>query len=356
MKDAKTKLKQKKTINSKLKANRLIRAAVIGIGLMGKHHARNYSELAGVDLVGISDIDEVEGEKTASTHNSRFYKDYKRMIELERPDVVSLAVPTKWHYPIALDLIKKNIHVLIEKPITYSIDEAKELIEESRKVGVKIAVGHIERFNPVVIKLKELIKEGKLGTIVSVMARRAGSIPPRIKDANVILDIGVHDIDLLNFILESRPVNVYASGGRAILKKHEDYADIFLEYPNAYNSLKITGHIQANWITPVKIRKLNVTGTKGYAVVNLLTQELILFDTDYTQEFDDFEDFIGKFKESKGKKIPVDLKEPLRLQLQSFINAVRTGKEVAVSPEEGVLALRTAILATETIRIKDGRI
>ena len=220
---------------------------------------------------------------------------------------------------------------------------------------MRLTVGHIERFNPAVIKLKELIKKGKLGTIVSVMTRRAGTIPSRIKDANVILDIGVHDLDLLNFILDSQPSNVYASGGKAILKNHEDYADIFLEYPSSKNGLKVTGHVQVNWLTPIKIRKINVTGTKGYAVINLVTQDLIIFNSNYTQEFDDFNDFVGKFKESKGRKVVVDLKEPLRIQLEKFISAVEKKSAPDVLPEDALLALRTAILATETIRIKSGK-
>ena len=338
------------------KTLKTLRAAVIGIGSMGRHHVRNYAQIPNTDLVGVADLDEIAGQKLALKFETQFYSDYRRLLEIERPDIVSLAVPTKLHHELAMDIIGRNIHVLIEKPISYTVDEAKEIIEEAKKVGVKVTVGHIERFNPAVVKLKELIADGKLGTIVSIMARRAGTIPARIKDANVIVDIGVHDIDLLNFILETKPQNIFASGGRAILKKHEDYADIFLEYPNSQDGLKITGHIQVNWLTPVKIRKLNITGTRGYAVVNLATQELILFDTQYSQDFDDFDDFIGKFKESKGKKIAVDLKEPLRLQLESFITSVLTGKEVAVTAEDALQALRAAILSTETIRIKDGKL
>lgn len=352
----KTILKKKVAQQKSFKPSKILRAAVIGIGSMGRHHVRNYAQIPNVDLVGISDLDEVVGQTLSTKFETVFYKDYKKLLEIERPDIVSLAVPTKLHHKLALDIIRRNIHVLIEKPISYTVDEAKEIIEEAKRVGVKVTVGHIERFNPAVVKLKELIADGKLGTIVSVMARRAGTIPARIKDANVIVDIGVHDIDLLNFILESKPQNIFASGGRAILKKYEDYADIFLEYPNSQNGLKITGHIQVNWLTPVKIRKLNITGTRGYVVVNLLTQELILFDTEYTQDFDDFDDYIGKFKESNGKKITVDLKEPLRLQIESFITSVSFGKEVAVTVEDALHALRAAILATETIRIKDGKL
>ena len=336
-----------------MKSQRL-KAAVIGVGRMGRHHARNYSQMRGLELVGVSDTDETTGQKAAREFKTRFYKNYLEMLEDENPQLVSLATPTRFHHPIALDVIRRKIHLLIEKPITFNIDEAQEVIAEAKKHKIKLTVGHVERFNPAVIALKKLIRQGRLGTIISIMARRAGTIPDRIKDANVILDIGVHDIDLLNFILEKRPINVFAFGGRAILRKHEDYADIFLEYPHGKDGLKMTGHIQTNWLTPVKIRKLNVTGIKGYAVVNLLTQELILFDTKYTQEFDDFEDFVGKFKESTGKKIKVILKEPLRAQLESFVDSIINGKAPAVSPDEALWALRTAILATESIRIKSG--
>lgn len=333
-----------------------LKAAVIGVGSMGRHHARNYFDINTVDLVGICDMDEKAGRSIASKFGVKYYKDYKQMVDFEGPDLISLAVPTRMHHPIALDLIRNKNNVLIEKPIAFNISEAQELIYEAKKHKVKLTVGHIERFNPVIIKLREIIKKDKIGTIISIMARRAGVIPNRISDTNVIIDMGVHDIDLINVILKRQPVNIYAYGGRAVLKKQEDYADIFLEYPSGKDGLKVTGHIQANWLTPVKIRKLNVTGTKGYAVVDLLAQKLILFDTKYTQDFDDFEDYIGKFKQSMGRKIKVSLKEPLRAQLESFIDSVANDKPPAVPPEEALWALRTAILATENIRMRDKRL
>ena len=341
---------------SKKTSKRKLRSAVIGVGAMGKHHARNYSQMRSVDLVGVSDLDEKLGKRVAKDFGSKYYKDYQDLLEIEKPDLVSISVPTKFHYPVALDVIKSKIHLLIEKPITFNLDEAQDLVVAAKRARVKLTVGHIERFNPAIIKLKHLVKEGKLGTIVSIMARRAGIIPGRIKDANVILDIGVHDIDLLNFILERKPTNVHAFGGRAILKKHEDYADVLLEYPSGKDGLRVTGHIQTNWLTPVKIRKINITGTKGYAVIDLINQSIILFNSNYTQEFDDFEDFVGKFRESKGKKITVLKREPLRSQLESFVESVLTGSKLAVTAEEAIWALKIAQIATESIKIKDRRI
>jgi UDP-N-acetylglucosamine 3-dehydrogenase len=348
--------KTKKPTRPVARKTKRLKAVVIGVGNMGRHHARNYHDIDGAELVAVSDLDKKIGKEVAKLYKTKYYSDYRKMLKVEKPNVVSVSVPTRWHYSVAKDVIEAGCHLLVEKPISTNIDEARQLIDSAAKRGAKLTVGHIERFNPAVLKLKELIRKGRFGTIVSVMARRAGIVPNRIKDANVIVDIGVHDIDLLNFLLEKKPINIYASGGRAVLRKHEDYADVFLEYPSGRDGLNATGHIQVNWLTPVKIRKLNITGTKGYAVLNLITQDLILFDTEYTQEFDGFEDFVGKFKGSEGEKIPVDIKEPLRAQLEMFISAILNDTDVYVSPEDALWALRIAQTATEHIKIKDNRI
>ncbi len=341
---------------TKKHTDKKLKAAVIGVGQMGKHHARVFFELKPTDLIAVADVDEKLGRELAKQYGAKYYKEHKELLEKEKPDMVSIAVPTRWHHPVALDVIEAGSHLLIEKPIAFNLEEAKEIIQAAKEKEVKLTVGHIERFNPAVLKLKELMDEGRLGTIVSIMARRAGTIPNRIKDANVIMDIGVHDIDLLNFLIGRLPSSIFSFGGKAILRKHEDYSDIFLEYPSHDNGLKVSGHIQVNWITPVKIRKLNITGTKGYAVINLITQDLILFDTDYTQEFNDFEDFVGKFKEVKGKKIPVESKEPLKAQIEAFIEAILKDKPVKITGEDALAALRIAILATENIRLKSGEL
>ena len=146
-----------------MKSQRL-KAAVIGVGSMGRHHARNYSQMRGLELVGVSDTDETTGQKAAREFKTRFYKNYLEMLEDENPQLVSLATPTRFHHPIALDVIRRKIHLLIEKPITFNIDEAEEVINEAKKHKIKLTVGHVERFNPAVIALKKLIRQGRIGT------------------------------------------------------------------------------------------------------------------------------------------------------------------------------------------------
>ena len=132
-------------------------AAVIGVGNMGQHHARNYSEITGVNLVAVADIDPTIGEPLAKRFNSAYYKNYQEMLEKEKIDVVTIAVPTKYHKKVALDCINKKINILLEKPIAGSVSEAKEIVAAAKTKGVKFTVCHIERFNPAVLKLKEMI-------------------------------------------------------------------------------------------------------------------------------------------------------------------------------------------------------
>ncbi len=303
---------------------------------MGKNHARIYSEMPGVELKGIVDLNEKAGKEVASRCGCKHYRDLKEFLDKEQPDAVSICVPTSLHYKVAKDVIERGVNLLIEKPITKNLKHAEEIVELANKAGVKLAVGHIERFNPAVQQLKKLIDDGKLGKITSILARRVGLFPPRIKDANVIIDIAVHDIDVFNYLLGKDPVKISASAGKALVHDREDYADIFMKY-NGTNGL-----IEVNWITPVKIRVLNVTGTKGYAELNYITQDLEMHESNYKKTFDEFGDFVVQFGEPKKRLIKVKKEEPLKLELENFIDAVKNDKEPLVNGVEGLNALRIA--------------
>lgn len=322
-----------------------MRVGVIGTGSMGKNHARIYSGMNGVDLVGIVDLDERAGKSLASRHGCEYYKDHRQFLLKERPDAVSVCVPTSLHYTVSLDVIRHGVNLLIEKPITKNLQDAEEIVSLAKRAGVKLAIGHIERFNPAVQRLKKLIDKGKLGKITSILARRVGLFPPRIKDANVIIDIAVHDIDIFNYLLGKIPVKINASAGKALVNDREDYADIFLEY-NGTNGL-----IEVNWITPVKIRVLNVTGTKGYAELNYITQDLVMYESIYKKTYDRFGDFVVKFGEPKKRLLHVRKEEPLKLELENFIQAVKNDRQPLVPGEDGLLVLR---IATEIIKSCEG--
>jgi UDP-N-acetylglucosamine 3-dehydrogenase len=261
------------------------------------------------------------------------------MLAKEKLDLVSVCVPTSMHHAVARDVMEARVNLLLEKPITKDLKQAEELIVLAKAKGVKFAIGHIERFNPAVRKLKEMVDQGKLGDITSMVARRVGLFPPQIKDADVVIDLAVHDIDVFNFLLGRKPDRVLCESGKALITQREDYADIFMKYGST------NAFIQVNWITPVKIRTLSVTGTKGYAELNYITQELVIYESIYERQYSDFGDFVVKFGEPN--KIVIDVKkgEPLKAELQSFIACVENDRQPDVTGEDGIAALRIALEA-----------
>ncbi len=318
----------------------MVKAGVIGTGNMGKHHARVYSELG--CLSAVSDMDQGKSRDIGERFGCRHYSDHNEMLEKEDLDCVSICVPTVYHRAIALDCIAKGVHVLVEKPISNTVESAREMIDSARARGVKLGVGHIERFNPAVMKLKEIIDSGELGKVNTIIARRVGAFPPQIKDANVVIDLAVHDIDIFNLILGKRPQSGYAVGGRALINNREDFADILFDYGS------VSAFIEANWITPVKIRKLSITGSEGYAELNYITQELVVHKSEH-RKIDTFNDVV-EFGTPRSVIIPVEKDEPLRLELQSFLERVGRGQEPEVTGEDGLNALEIALLALSSLR------
>ncbi len=320
-----------------------INVAVIGTGNMGRHHIRNYFEIEESNLVAICDIDPKK-QKLSKKFKCKFYKNYKRMLLKEKIDALSIAVPTNAHEKIALYVLKRGIHVLVEKPIASTETGAKKMITLAKRSNSLLAVGHIERFNPGVKKMQELIKKGALGKIISIIAKRVGPFAPRIKEAGVLIDLAVHDIDIISYLFGQKPSHVYVNGGNAINRKIEDYAEMFLKFGSS------SGYIQVNWITPVIIRELHVTGTGGYARLNYITQELDFYKSHYKEDFDDYGDFVIQFGISKKKSVPIKTEEPLRLELKSFLSNVQNKTKPEVTGEQGLQALSVALKALKNVK------
>ena len=316
----------------------MIHAAVIGLGNMGKHHARNYAEMTGVSLVAVCDLNEELAMNTAKKFSCRYYTNYLEMLEKEQIQAASIVVTTNYHKDVALACINRGIPVLVEKPIAGTIEDAECIINHAREKKVILQVGHVERFNPAVQKLKEVIRDGKLGEVTSIIARRVGAVPIQVRDANVVIDLAVHDIDIINYLYDSYPEKISGNIGKAMIEKREDYAEIFMLYGRK------SGFIQVNWITPVKIRNLTITGSKGYAELNYLTQELIVYESNYTKEIiDEYGDYVIKFGIPDRTQIGVEQAEPLYLELRSFITCVKNGLQPQVTGEMGLQALKIAL-------------
>ena len=315
-----------------------LKCAVIGVGVMGKSHVRTYAQIPHIELVAISDINAAEGKKVAEQFQTKFYQDYRELLEKEKPDIVSVCVPTSFHYPVAKYCMSKKINILLEKPIAGSVEEARKLVDFAKKNKVKFLVGRIERFNPAVKHVKMMIKRGDLGQITSLIFRRVGGFPPQIKDANIAVDLAIHDIDIANYLLEDLPKSITVYKKKNHIKRREDSVDLFLTYKNA------SAFIEANWITPVKIRKINITGTDGYLEMDYITQKIEFYRSNY-EKFNEssgtFSDFILVFSEPDRLDISVAKKEPLKEELLYFIDCVR--KNVKIDTSFAVEALKIAL-------------
>lgn len=306
-----------------------INVAVIGVGNMGQHHARIYSSLPNVNLVGVCDVDIKRASNIAQKYNCLYSSDYRKFLHKENVDAVSVVVPTALHGRVACDVLEMGIHVLLEKPIATSLSEAQKIIDVAKKNKKILMVGHIERFNPAVVRLKKLIKKGALGKIVSINIKRVGGLPAQIKSNNVILDLAVHDIDISNYLLEEDPVRVYGLKSENITFGQEDSAVMLLQYDKA------SVVIEVNWVTPVKIRTLDITGTEGFAKLDYINQAVTL----YKNKSFNKSDFIRPIKNS----LKIKKSEPLKRELEYFINCVRNGKTPDVDGMAGFNALRTAL-------------
>jgi len=302
-----------------------MRVAVIGVGNMGYHHARIYSEFAKegkVELVGVSDANAYRAKEVAEKFGTRAFKDYRELLGFV--DAVSIAVPTPLHYEVAMDFIKAGVHVLVEKPIADSVEKAEEMIREAEKNGVVLMVGHVERFNPAVLKLKELISAGELGEVITMSAKRVGPFNPNFSNTNVILDLAVHDIDVMSFLIDSKVREVYARA-RKIYGKADDYSLIMLSFEN-----KVDGIVETNRLTPYKFRTLSIVSSKGALQLDYIEQKLL----EYTME--------------KKREIEVERKEPLKLEIQNFIESVLEDKKPLVDGYTGLRAIIIAFKAMES--------
>jgi len=303
-----------------------LRAGVIGTGAMGKHHARIYSELEDVELVGVSDINKERGEKVAKEYGAEYFPGYCEL--LNKIDIVSIAVPTSLHTQVALKAADCGVDMLIEKPIAESLNNASRIIDSSERNDVKVMVGHIERFNPAVVKLKELINKGSLGEIITISGRRIGPFSPRIRDVGIIVDLAVHEIDVFTYLLGQKAIEVYAIAGNNF-HTHEDYASILLRFPN-----NKSGTIETNWLTPKKFRSLTVVGTDCVAQLDYIQQSLRLW------------------KEDGPEEVKVKYEEPLKVELRYFVECIRKNRYPMPDAIEGSYVLGVALSAIESYRKK----
>ena len=310
-----------------LKTDEPLKVGVIGVGAWGKNHARVYHELPEVELVGVCDARERNANFIARKFQTTAYTDPVSFLEKADLDVVNICTPTTTHYDLARTAIENDISVLVEKPVTSTVKEAVELRDLANKHKVTVAVGFIERFNQVTLEAKKLIHNNTLGKIFTLSGRRIGPFwPERVWDVGVVKDSAIHEIDAFRFILEKEPIQVYATGG-SYKHKYEDHVKILLDFGE-----KLSGYIEANFLTPYKERSIMITGDIGVYRGNYQTQE-ITYET---------KEWVNTFK--------LPWKEPLRAELESFIHAVKTHSPPKATIDDGVKVLEICEAVLTSLR------
>jgi predicted dehydrogenase len=321
-----------------------MKVAVIGVGSMGRNHARVYSELSEAELVGVSDTDSKQAEAVAEKFGARAYTDYRELLEKEKPEAVSIAVPTALHEEVGSAALEAGAHVLMEKPISATLEEGRRLIEKAQSLGRQLMVGHIVRFNPAIRALRQKLVDGELGRIFQVFCRRTGPFPARIRDVGVVIDLAPHDVDLMRFIIGAEPVRLYAETERRIHTDHEDLLWGVLRFADG-----VTGSLEINWLTPTKVRETLVLGERGMFRVDDLTQDLYFYENAHAKDVQwaTLQALKG-VSEGSMTRYAIPRFEPLKAELQAFLRAIEDEEPMPVSGEDGLAALKISLALVES--------
>jgi UDP-N-acetylglucosamine 3-dehydrogenase len=299
--------------------------AVIGTGFWGKNHARIYKELENTNLIAICDVDPERAKAIAEQYGAKAYTNSLDM--LKDPEIQAVSVCT-WSTKLAEEALKclnTGKHVLVEKPMATDTKQAQTLIDTAKANDLYLSVGFLMRFIPGVQQIRQAVETKKIGELVSATAKRVAQWPERIGDVGVVKDTAIHDIDVMHFISGEKPVSVYAKMGNMRHRQFEDYAQIMLTYESGK-----TAFIEANWLTPYKIRALNVTGSEAIMRLDYNSQELWIENAIETVQ-------------------PRSLfKEPLKAELEHFIECIIEKKTPIITGEDGYNALEIAVAAMES--------
>ena len=311
--------------------NGQLKVGVIGVGRMGQRHCRVYSNMRKVHLFGVSDKNPEVGIKVARQFDVPFFRDPEEL--LEQVDAVSLAVPTPLHYEQALTCLKHKVNILIEKPIAETLEQAEALAEAARNSGLIVSVGHIERFNPAYMELKNVVDSMDL---ITLDLRRLSPFEGSNKDVDVVLDLMIHDTNLVLDLLGDLPVSMHAHGLRVFSDKL-DHATATLSFPN---NVLVT--MTASRITEQKVRSVNAACRQAYLECDLLNKN-ILVNRSTIGEYLNLNGRGVKYRqESLVEKIFIPGYEPLMLELQHFVDCIMGECRTDVTADDGLRALRLA--------------
>ena len=307
---------------------------------MGQNHARILAEM-GV-LASVADIAPEAAKAVGEKYSVKSYLSYQELLR-SGVDAVVIVTPTSTHEKIAMEAIREGKHVLLEKPMSGSSKNLRDITEFARKRKVTLAGGFTERHNPVVSFAKQSLKGGEFGALITAATRRVSSLPTRIRDIGVVMDLGVHDIDVVQYVVGARAKSVYALGGQGKGMKYEDHANLLIDFEGG-----TTGFVEVNWLTPMKVRKLALTCSKNFVEVDYMDQSAMVCSS----TFKPFEsgNLYNVPLELDLRRISIKKEEPLKRELKDFLMAAESGKDPLVTGESALETLKIAEAAIESMR------
>ncbi len=321
--------------------NKDIKVGVIGAGRMGQYHVGVYSEMTGVNLVGIADIDETRGAPVAEKYLTSHYTDYSDLFD--KVDAVSIAVPTSLHYDIAKECLTAGIHCLVEKPVSNNLEKAEELFRIADNKNLALHVGHVERFNGAVQELKKVVHKPIL-----IESRRLGPFDKRIQDDGVVLDLMIHDIDIILNLVDS-PIKELNVIGSSVFTAREDVVNVQIMFENG-----CLANIIASRATQEKIRTLAVTQEKEYVVLDYTSQDILVHHR--VSSHHELTRKELKYKqEAVIERIFVHRENPLKLELRHFLDCANNGAKRYTSVENELKSLKVALIVLEKIALIQGK-
>ncbi len=303
-----------------------LKVAVVGVGHLGQHHARIYSQMKEVELVCVVDIDPARAKSVARQYNTKYKNNYRTISEAL--DAVNIAVPTQNHFEVAQYFLSRGIHVLLEKPITKTLAEAEQLAEAAQKSGAILQIGHVERFNPAVEALIKRVRSPRY-----IESHRLGPFAARGTDVDVILDLMIHDLDII-LSLVSAPLCQIQAVGIPIISEHVDIANVRLEFKNTCVANMNTSRVSFN-----RMRKIRIFQQDNYFSLDCAKQELVSIRLHRETP----SKITGLPFKIAREKVKIKKQEPLKRELEAFIRCIKQGNPPLVSAQNGILALKVAL-------------
>ena len=306
-----------------------VAVGVIGTGFWGENQVRVLRQNPLSELVGICDNNEKRAREIGTKYGVPWYSDLDKFLRIKNLEAVTVCTPTQTHLKVGLRVMETGRSVLVEKPMTGEEQSAEKLVKAAKTAGVKLLVGFIERFNPGVRSVKQMLKKKMVGDIIIATGRRVARWPIRIGDVGVIKDTAIHDIDAMRYLFDEEVSSVYAQTGSLGRHSFEDYAEIMLRF-----SAGTTGFLDANWLTPRKVRTLIITGSEATINLDYITQEITLENS------------------QRLVKPYTPWAEPLKLELENFLNTVQNDALPSPSGEDAVRAIRVCSAALKSGKTK----